>query len=190
MSVNDDAELPWLAEEKQVIGEAVRAGMPYWGVCLGAQLLAASLGARVYQGNVAEVGVYDDVRVTEAAGSDPVFREAPGSFTTLQWHSDTFDLPEGSVLLASSATYRHQAFVWRRAYGLQFHLEVSAKLAAEWADVPAYAASLEQILGADAMPQLVENIASNEKETSTVARRLFRGWLDRVVQSAPHPARV
>src|SRR5690349_20024532 len=72
MSVNDDDELPWLAEEKQVIGEAVRAGLPYWGVCLGAQLLAASLGARVYQGRVAEVGVYDDVSVTQAGRSDAV----------------------------------------------------------------------------------------------------------------------
>jgi GMP synthase (glutamine-hydrolysing) len=184
MSVGDEAELPRLAEEKRLIDEAVRGGLPYWGVCLGAQLLAASLGAPVYAGDAPELGVYDDVSLTAAASADPVFAAAPSSFPSLQLHGDTFELPAGSVLLASSAAYPHQAFVWRRAYGLQFHLEVSAGLAAGWAEVPAYAASLEQTLGAGALPRLIDDISRVERPMTGLARRLFGRWLDAVV--APH----
>src|SRR5579885_1048812 len=84
MSVNDDAELPWLREEKRLIGEAVRAGVPYWGACLGVQLLAASLGARVYAGPAPEVGLLP-VTLTEAALADPVFAGLPREQLTLQW---------------------------------------------------------------------------------------------------------
>jgi len=100
MSVNDDAELPWLTAEKQAIADAVKAGVPYWGSCLGVQLLAASLGARVYSGTQPEVGVLP-VTLTEDGRSDPVFAGLPPEFLTLQWHGDTFDLPDGATLLAS-----------------------------------------------------------------------------------------
>ena len=122
MSAGDDSELPWLTDEKRVIGEAVRKGVPYWGVCLGVQLLAASLGARVYAGATPEVGVMP-VSLTEEALSDPVFTGLPRDLLTFQWHGDTFDLPEGGILLASSPAYPNQAFRWGvGAYGVQFHL--------------------------------------------------------------------
>src|SRR6476659_8834356 len=146
MSVNDDAELPWLTEEKQAIGDAVRAGVPYWGACLGVQLLAAALGARVYTGDLPEVGGLD-VELTEAGRADPVFAGLPGRFPTLQWHGDTFDLPEGAVRLASSPAYPNQAFRRGNAYGVQFHLEVSREMAREWAAVPAYREDLGRTLG-------------------------------------------
>lgn len=184
MSVNDEAEQPWLSEEKRLIGEAVRAGLPYWGVCLGAQLLAASLGAAVHTGDAPEVGLYDDVLLTASAKTDPVFAHVPASLTTLQWHSDTFGLPEGAVLLASSPAYRHQAFAWNRAYALQFHLEVSSQLAAEWADVPAYATSLEQLLGPGAVSRLVDDVARVEQPMGRLARQLLGRWVDAVVEPA------
>ena len=83
MSVNDEADQPWLNAEKALVGEAVRAGTPYWGVCLGVQLLAASLGARVYPGPEPEVGLLP-VSMTGEARSDPVFGEAPHELVTLQ----------------------------------------------------------------------------------------------------------
>jgi GMP synthase (glutamine-hydrolysing) len=187
MSVNDDAQQPWLVEEKRLIGEAVRAGLPYWGVCLGAQLLAASLGAAVHSGHAPEVGVYDDVYLTTAAQADPVFAHAPPRLTTLQWHGDTFQLPEGAKLLASSPAYP-QAFAWNRAYGLQFHLEVSSQLAAQWADVPAYATSLEQLLGPGALSRLVEDVVRVERPMGALARTLFGHWLDAVVEPAVQAA--
>lgn len=180
MGVNDEAEYPWLREEKALIARAVHAGKPYWGVCLGAQLLAAALGARVYRGAAPEVGVYDDVALTPAARSDPVFRAAPARLVCLQWHSDTFDLPEGAQALASSPAYTQQVFVWNRAYGLQFHLEVPADLALRWADLPAYTASLEQVHGPGAMPRLVKEIEQHSAMTA-LARRLFGLWLDAIV---------
>jgi GMP synthase (glutamine-hydrolysing) len=181
MGANDEAAHPWLAEEKRVIGEAAKEGHPVWGVCLGAQLLAAALGARVYRGGEAEVGVLP-VELTEAAADDPVFGDAPSSMPTLQWHGDTFDLPSGATLLASSRAYVNQAFVYKRAYALQFHLEVSPELAAQWGEVPAYARSLEAIQGPGALHGLVEQVADHAGRTLPLARRLFGGWLERVVR--------
>jgi GMP synthase (glutamine-hydrolysing) len=178
MGALDDAELPWLADERRLVGEAVRAGLPFWGVCLGAQLLARSLGARVYPGPAPEVGVLP-VTLTAAARDDAVFGEAPATLPTLQWHGDTFDLPDGAKLLATSPAYSHQAFRWgRAAYGLQFHLEVSTEMAAEWAGVPAYAEALERMLGPGSLERLTDDLARRAAEMRASGRRLFERWLD------------
>lgn len=177
MSVSDDAELPWLTEEKRAIGEAVRGGTPYWGVCLGVQLLAASLGARVYSGNEPEVGLLP-VHLTDEGRADPIFGALDDSLVTLQWHGDTFDLPAGAVRLASSPAYANQAFRYERAYGVQFHLEVSAEMAREWAEVPEYVASLERTLGADGGPAFLAAIEENADEMRSAGRALFERWLD------------
>ena len=132
MGAYEDERLPWLTDEKRLIAEAVRVGTPYWGVCLGAQLLASALGAHVYAGPEAEVGVLP-VHVTAAAVSDPVFCLAPPEFWALQWHTDTWELPAGAIRLAGSDAYEQQAFVFERAYGVQFHLEIDTRLTTEWA---------------------------------------------------------
>jgi GMP synthase (glutamine-hydrolysing) len=186
MGAYEDDRHAWLAGEKRFLREAVERDLPVWGVCLGAQLLAASLGARVYQGERAEVGLLP-VELTQAAAGDPVFGDAPPSFPTLQWHGDTFDLPEGAVLLARSPAYRSQAFRIGRSYGLQFHVEVTPELAAQWGEVPAYAESLEAILGPGALDRLVSELAANAPTTLPLARRLFGRWLERVVR-VPAPA--
>jgi GMP synthase (glutamine-hydrolysing) len=181
MGAYEEDAHPWLVEEKRAIRAAARAGHPVWGVCLGAQLLAGALGARVYRGPEAEVGLLP-VELTPSAAADPVFRDAPPSFPTLQWHGDTFDLPDGATLLASSPAYASQAFVYRRAYGLQFHLEVSPELAAEWGEVPAYAASLEAIRGPGALDRLVGEVTEHADATLPLARDLFGRWLEYVVR--------
>ncbi|HWE33676.1 MAG TPA: type 1 glutamine amidotransferase [Solirubrobacteraceae bacterium] len=180
MGAYDDERLPWLGAEKRLIAEAVRNGCPYWGVCLGSQLLAASLGARVFPGPAAEVGVLS-VFTTAAAAGDPVFAEAPSEFKALQWHADTYELPDGAVQLARSDAYEQQAFVFKRAYALQFHIEIDAALATEWGDVPAYARSLTELLGAAALPRLVGEVRRTEADSTGLARRLFGRWLERVV---------
>jgi GMP synthase (glutamine-hydrolysing) len=149
-------------------------------VCLGAQLLAASLGARVGSGPAPEVGVLP-VRRTAAGANDPVFAVVPDELHALQWHGDTYDLPAGGVQLARSDAYEQQAFVWGKAYGLQFHIEVDVDLAAQWGDVPAYARSLERLMGPGALPRLLDQIRAREEEMVGLARRLFAAWLDRVV---------
>ena len=187
MSATDDDELPWLAGERELIAEAVRAGVPFFGVCLGVQLLAASLGARVYPGPKPEVGLLP-VTLTDAALADPVFAGLPRELVTLQWHGDTFDLPEHAVRLATSPAYENQAFRYRRAYGVQFHLEVSGEMAAEWAEVPEYAASLERTLGAEAGAAFVRGIAERAEEMRAHGRALFERWLDHVVEPTPQEA--
>jgi GMP synthase (glutamine-hydrolysing) len=175
----------WLGEEKRQLGDAARAGHPIWGVCLGAQLLAGALGARVYPGDEAEVGLLP-VELTPAAARDPVFADAPSSFPTLQWHGDSFDLPDGATLLASSPAYSQQAFRYERAYGLQFHLEVTPELASEWGEVPAYAQSLERIRGPGALDRLVDELSENADSTIPLARALFGRWLERVARVPAH----
>lgn len=178
MSVNDDAELPWLTREKEAISEAVRAGKPFWGACLGVQLLAASLGARVYAGPRPEVGLMP-VALTDEALSDPVFAGLPRELLTLQWHGDTFDLPDGAVRLAGSPAYPNQAFRWgSRAYGVQFHLEVSVEMAREWAEVPAYAESLDRVLGPGSLPRLITELEARSGEILEHGRGMFSRWLD------------
>jgi len=183
MGAYEDERLPWLTAEKALIAEAVRGGTPYWGVCLGAQLLASSLGARVYPGPRAEVGVLP-VSLTEQARRDPVFADAPRTFHALQWHADTWELPEGAIRLAGSDAYKQQAFVFERAYAVQFHLEVGVGLATEWGDVPAYAESLRVLLGDDGLPRLTDAIGQHERSSIALARSLFSRWLERVVDGS------
>jgi GMP synthase (glutamine-hydrolysing) len=178
MSVNDDAELPWLTAEKQAIADAVRAGVPYWGSCLGVQLLAAALGAPVYAGTQPEVGVLP-VTLTDEGQSDPVFAGLPDEFLTLQWHGDTFDVPEGGVLLASSPAFPNQAFrVGRTAYGVQFHVEVTEQMAREWAEVPAYAEYADRVLGAGGIDRLMADFDAARERMLDVGRRMFERWVE------------
>ncbi len=178
MSVNDDAELPWLTAEKQAIAEAVRAGVPYWGSCLGVQLLAAALGGRVYAGTQPEVGVLP-VTLTDEGRSDPVFAGLPAEFLTLQWHGDTFELPEDGVLLASSPAYPNQAFrVGRAAYGVQFHVEVTDRMAREWAEVPAYAEYADRVLGAGGIDRLMGDFDAARDRMLDIGRRMFERWVE------------
>jgi GMP synthase (glutamine-hydrolysing) len=180
MSVYDEAEHPWLVPEKRLIAEAVAADVPYWGVCLGAQLLAASLGARVSRGAQAELGVLP-VQLTPAAAQDPVFADMPASFQTLQWHSETYELPRGAVQLARSSSYEQQAFVIGRAYALQFHLEVDSALAGEWMGVPEFVDELQARQGEGAPGALLAQVKAAERDSVALARELFSRWLVHVV---------
>jgi GMP synthase (glutamine-hydrolysing) len=183
MGALDDNEHPWLTDEKRLIADAVRSGLPFWGVCLGVQLLAASLGGRVYPGPAPEVGVLP-VLLTDEALADPVFAGTPRELLSLQWHGDTFDLPDGATRLAGSPAYPNQAFrVGADAYGVQFHLEVSAALAREWADVPAYAESLERVLGVGALDRLIAELEARADGLLSHGRRLFERWLGAAVRA-------
>jgi GMP synthase-like glutamine amidotransferase len=130
MSVHDS--LGWLEEERFLLRAAVETGLPVLGVCLGAQQLAAALGGEVRAGAASECGV-GEVHLTTAALDDPVFSPAPTPLPCVHWHAETFTLPEGAVRLAQNEAYQNQAFrVGRRAYGLQFHVEVTGALVAHW----------------------------------------------------------
>jgi GMP synthase-like glutamine amidotransferase len=183
MGANDDGEHPWLVAEKAFLAGAAADDVPIWGVCLGAQLLAAVLGGRVSVGHRPEVGI-GSVELTDAAAADPVFGGLPRHLEVFQWHSDTFELPPGARVLATSREYPNQAFSWRRCYGLQFHAEVGPALAAQWAAVPSYVASLEAVHGPGALPRLLTELRDGADASEALARQLFNRWLSRVVGAA------
>jgi GMP synthase-like glutamine amidotransferase len=123
MGVSDVDEHPWLADEKRFLAAAFDAGAKAVGICLGAQLLAEALGARVYRHTCKEIGWFD-VQRTPASAWCPLFDGLPEHFTAFHWHGDTFDLPAGAIHLAASAACASQAFSYEgRVIGLQFHLE-------------------------------------------------------------------
>lgn len=134
MAPADDADCPWLPATRALLADAVAAGLPTFGICLGAQLLALGCGGQVRRGARPELGVLD-VRLDPAARSDALFGELPARVRVVQWHwEEVAALPAGAVLLGGSATYRHQVFrVGRAAWGVQGHPEVTGDIAAAWA---------------------------------------------------------
>ncbi len=178
MGVYEVDDHPWLRDEVAAIGEAVRAGVPFWGACLGVQLLAAALGSRVYPGPAPEVGVLE-VRLTDEGRDDPVMGGLPATFPSLQWHGDTFDLPEGAVRLIGSPAYANQAFRWGpKAYGVQFHVEVDEAMGEEWATIPAYAAYADRVLGAGGSDAVLAEFSRQMPRMQELARGMFGRWLD------------
>jgi GMP synthase-like glutamine amidotransferase len=129
MGVHDEEEHPWLAAERELLADALNHGLPVLGVCLGAQQLAAALGAEVRRGPEPEIGL-GDVELTAEGLADPVLGPLGARPPVLHWHEDAFDVPPGASRLASSEAYPNQAFrAGELVYGLQFHLELDRSLA-------------------------------------------------------------
>jgi GMP synthase (glutamine-hydrolysing) len=130
MCANDD--LPFLRRELEAIDEAARRGQPVFGVCLGAQLIAKALGGEVKRNAAPESGWFP-ISLSDAAASDAIFSRIATVQEVFQLHQDTFTLPAGSTLLASSQACENQAFRWGRAtYGVQFHPEMTRGMLEEW----------------------------------------------------------
>ncbi len=137
MNVYQEEEYPWLAAETEALRWAALAGQAVLGVCLGGQLLAKALGAVVRLGGAPEIGVAD-IQLNDAGRADPLFAGLP-AVEGVVWHDDTFDIPKGALALASSAGCANQAFRYgQRAYGLQFHPEVTPALLDDWIDAAPY----------------------------------------------------
>ena len=128
-SVNDD--LPYLIEEQKLIKNSVDKNIPVLGICLGSQLIAKTFGASVYRGPKTEIGFYHDLKI---ANNSELFSGMTNPFTVFHWHGDIFDLPVDAVRLTSSEYYPNQAFQYKSAIGLQFHLEVNEEMVNLWLD--------------------------------------------------------
>lgn len=136
ISAYEDDRYPALRDEFKLIEQAIARQIPIVGICLGAQVLARVLGARVYQGAAGREAGWCEVQLLDAAASDPLLRDFPSQFRVFQSHQDTFDLPTHAVHLAQSAAYPNQAFRWGdRVWALQFHLEFNQTVLANCAAV-------------------------------------------------------
>jgi GMP synthase (glutamine-hydrolysing) len=130
VSVYEEDRYPFLVDELTLLRSRIEAARPTIGICLGAQLIARALGARVYPGPAKEIG-WSPLRLTEAGKAGPLrhFANTP----VLHWHGDTFDLPEGAQLLASTPLYQHQAFLFgQNVIGFQFHPEADGRAFERW----------------------------------------------------------
>jgi GMP synthase-like glutamine amidotransferase len=118
------------------------------------------------------------VTLTPAGLTDPLMAGLPPELVVFQWHGDTFDLPDGATLLASSPACRQQAFRRGRAYGLQFHVEVTPAMVDEWGSVPEYRASLEALRGAGAMDELRKETVAGQPRLQQGCRTIFENFLN------------
>jgi GMP synthase (glutamine-hydrolysing) len=169
MSANEP--LPYLNSEMRVMERAIAAGIPVLGVCLGAQLIAKTLGAPVYRNATQEIGWFP-IHLTEAAEADPVFAGLHPVETVFHWHSDTFDLPAGAELLARSERTERQAFRYgRMVYGLQFHLEVTARMIEDWCQQDENCGDAREL---SALP----DPRVNRNRLDQVSRLVFGQWCD------------
>jgi GMP synthase-like glutamine amidotransferase len=138
MGVHESDTHPWLAREMKLVEEALAQRTIILGVCLGAQLIAHVLGARVYRNDYIERGWHTISRIPEA-GNAHSFQGLPQSFTAFTWHTDAFELPRGAALCASSEACKNHAFEYDgRVVGLQFHLEVDPSSIADVIDRSGY----------------------------------------------------
>jgi GMP synthase-like glutamine amidotransferase len=170
MGSYEDHRYPYLRCEKDLLASAVADDVPVLGICLGSQLLADALGGRAHRGTEPEIG-YHPLRLTDAGRRHPVLAQASGPF--FAWHRDTFDLPPGAELLATSIRYPH-AYQRGSALGLQFHPEATADIARQWLD--------------DASPQRlqdqdidIDQVKDEIRRTGPAARHaglsLLRSWI-------------
>ena len=171
MSANDEDKLDFIRTELDWIPVALESGKPFLGICLGAQMLAKVLGARVepHPAELAEIGYYP-VRPVEA-GTHLFDREA----LFYQWHQEGFDLPRGATLLATADTFANQAFQFgNTAYGIQFHPEVTGKIMRLWTKVASHRLSLPNAQQRD---EQIKRQGASDRHVRQWLRRFLRVWL-------------
>lgn len=180
MGAYEEDAYPWLAAEKRLLADAVAAGTPVLGICLGCQILADALGGRAHLAPAVEAGPMR-LRLTVEGAADPVLRHL--SAVVPVWHRDTWDLPPGARLLAESDRYPH-AFRLGTAVGIQAHPEATVAIVAGWMA----AGGVDELRGAGVDPDgFLEAVAAGETEQRTMAAGLFGAWLEEVMAGAGRP---
>ena len=183
MNVDEVERYPYLLTQREWMRRAVDAGLPVLGICLGAQMLARALDARVYRAPVRELG-FKPVRITQAGEADPLLGAFRSGDRVFQWHEDTFDLPGGAELLAAGDDIQVQAFrMGRNAWGVQFHFEVDAAGVDAWLRVAE--PSLERVWDRTA-EEVREEVRLNLDTQQQRSRLLFKAFAQRV-ESPLHP---
>ena len=178
MNVDQADRFPHLTTEIAAIRDALARGIPILGICLGAQLLAAALGANVRPNSVREIGWYP-LHPTGAAREDPLCRHLGDHQHVFQWHAYTFDLPPGAVHLASTPACPNQAFRFGdRAYGLQFHLEADEHLIQRWLHVPEYRSEADSAGPANHVEGILRDTHDHAANALALSQRVFGEFIE------------
>lgn len=177
--VYDDETYPYFRPEKVWIQRVIKHTIPFLGLCLGAQILAAALGGQVKRHTMTEVGFFD-VQLTDAGERDALFVGLPGYQKVFHWHEDTFDLPSEAVLLATSENTENQAFRYGpSAYGLQYHIELDDTILHTWLYQPDMRESMISTLGLEAYQTLVNGRSRQmpiyQEHTRIVVKNFLHG---------------
>ncbi len=170
----EEAAYPFIRDELRLLRARLDAGRPTLGICLGAQMMARALGARVYPGGRKEIG-WKPLQLTAAGRASPLAAFADGT-PVLHWHGDTFDLPDGATLLASTDWYPHQAFAWGyHALALQFHIETTARGLERW-----FIGHASEIAGTPGLsvPMLRDETAHHAVDAEERGRQCLTAWLE------------
>jgi GMP synthase (glutamine-hydrolysing) len=186
MGVYDADKYSHLATEATLIQRAAKANLPVLGICLGAQLIAHALGARVYPSGIKEIGWYQ-LTPTKEAANDLLFKHLGATETVFQWHGDTFEMPKGAVHLASSKLCTHQAFRYgRNIYALQFHLEVDAATIEAWLNVAENKNEIASLGGKIDPGQILRETPENIGRLNAAGTSVFREFI-RLCSEDPKP---
>ena len=178
MSVNDANRLSHLTTELKLIEEAMRRDIPVLGICLGAQLIANTLGAAVYRNPEKEIGWYD-VSPTDHASSDPLLMELQKTEKIFQWHGETFDIPKSTNHLAFSPLCPNQAFRYgTKVYGFQFHLEVDEPMIHRWLKVADNRIEISNLHGAEHIEFIYSETQRYIGRLGEMSDRVFGAFID------------
>jgi GMP synthase (glutamine-hydrolysing) len=185
MGVYEADKYPYLAAETKLIEGALKKELPVLGICLGSQLIAHALGARVYPSGIKEIGWYDLMPTADAA-NDPLLHHLRPGEKVFQWHGDTFDLPKGAVHLASSALCTNQAFRYgENAYALQFHLEVDGPMIDDWLEAPENRGELTALRGEIDPIAIRADTTRHIGRLENLSRRVFGDFIGLLNRSQP-----
>lgn len=177
MGVYESDKHPHLQEEIAQIQKAIADDKPVLGICLGAQLIAASLGGKVAPSSQKEIGWFD-IELTPEGKSDPLLSHLREKETVFQWHGDNLDLPPKAVWLARSPVCPYQAFRYgEKVYGLQFHLEVDLPLVKRWLGVPSMLKELTDFAGPGAEEKLRALTGENIEHLKSLSEKVFSTYL-------------